>query len=653
MSATIYAPPSTSPPGSPRMSREELLAIVLDPARLPTPPAVALQIVTAASKPDCEPSEIVALLGLDPALCGKLLKAVNSCLYGLKSPVASVARAVHVLGLGTVRSLALGLSLPAVKVGGDTDAGLREYWVSSVGGAIIARELALLVRRPNPEDDLVAGLLRDLGELLLRQAFPDAWESHLARGVDNLVVDPCAAERESFGIDHADACAELLHSWNLPDDIVEPIRYHHHPEQLPTSQTRRDRAELLHFASQLVNLDVVAQHPRLLEQLLATAHDKYRLPQPALVEFLQKVAPRIEAFAGVLNQQIGPCPDFAAVLTAGATELVNLTVTTSRERLSGAPSMAATVRTVVGAPETGRTLAAPPGASPAPLFGAAVLPEFRFEFAEKLPDGGCRLGGYELVNLLGRGAMGIVFKAFEPSLHRYVAIKMLAPELAASPSARQRFAREARVAASIQHENIVTIYAVREARGASFLAMEYINGCCLETRVQEHGPMPAILHVTTARQIAAGLAAAHAKQVIHRDIKPANILIEGDTGRAKLTDFGLARVADDARMTADGALIGTPFYMAPEVIEGDPATPLSDLFSLGSVLYMMATGRVPFPGQTVAAVFNAVSSLDPIPPRQLRPSLPEWVEAVILRLLRKKPADRFPTAADVVAALGT
>ncbi|WP_227254959.1 protein kinase domain-containing protein [Frigoriglobus tundricola] len=630
----------------------ELLATLLDPSRLPTPPAVALQVVNAASRPDCDPNEIIGFLGLDAALCGKLLKAVNSCLYGLKQPVASVGRAVQVLGLKTVRSLALGLSLPAVKVGRGVEKSMRDYWVSSVGGAILARELAVLARRPNPDDDLVAGLLRDLGEVLLRQAFADTWEAHLGRHADRLVDDPCGAEVESFGIDHADVSAELLRGWKLPDDIVEPIRYHHQPALLSAGgKVQVERAELLQFASQLVQLDVVAQRPDLLAQLLATAHDRFGMTRAALVEFLQRVAPKVESFAAVLNQDIGQCPDFAAILAAGATELVNLTVENSRDRLSGTTRVGATRRLLPAVPAA-QTHAAPPDASPAPEQCLRVeLPEFRPEFAHQLPECGCRLGGYELRSLLGRGAMGVVFKAFEPSLHRYVALKLLAPELAAAPSARQRFAREARVAAAIQHENVVAIYAVRDSGAASYLAMEYVAGSCLETRVQEHGPMPVVLHTATARQIAAGLAAAHAKQIIHRDIKPANILIEAETGRAKLTDFGLARVTDDARMTADGALIGTPFYMAPEIIQGEAATPLSDLFSLGAVYYLMATGRVPFPGQTVAAVFNAVSSAEPVPPRRARPSVPEWLDQLILRLLRKDPADRYPTAAAVAAVL--
>jgi HD-like signal output (HDOD) protein/tRNA A-37 threonylcarbamoyl transferase component Bud32 len=649
VSATLYAQSASRPDPPPApATREEVLALVLDPSRLPSPPAVALQIVNAASRPDCPPSEIIALLELDPVLCGKLLKAVNSCLYGLKQPVASVARAVHVLGLKTVRSLALGLSLPAVKVGRSAPQEMRDFWISSVGGAIIARELAHLVRRQSPDDDLVAGLLRDLGEVLLRQAFADSWAHHIARHRDRTVTDPCGAEQASFGIDHADAGAELLHKWGLPAEIVDPIRHHHHPELLVTSgRALRERGELLWLASHLVHLDAVAQYPALLARVLGTAQTQFGLPRQALVEFLQRVVPKIESFASVLNQDIGQCPDFAAVLAAGAAELVNLTVENSRKKLSGTVAVGATVRNVPVAARQPPSTKLTPGTSDP----GQSRPEFRPEFATNFPETGYLLGEYEVFQLLGRGAMGVVFKAFEPSLKRNVAIKMLAPELATSELARQRFAREARAAAAIQHDNVVAIHAVREAVGIPYLAMEYVRGCCLETRVQQHGPMPIPLFVSAAKQLAAGLGAAHARHIVHRDVKPANILIEDETGRIKLTDFGLARVGDDAALTTDGALIGTPFYMAPEVIEGVPATPASDLFSLGGVFYMMATGRVPFAGQTVAAVFNAVTAAAPVPPRRLRPNLPEWLEQLTLRLLRKKPSERFPDTAAVAAVL--
>ncbi|MBP3956651.1 HDOD domain-containing protein [Gemmata sp. G18] len=652
MSTTIYPPPITQLPPRHRAAREEVLAAVLDPTRLPAAPAVALQVVTAASRPDCEPSEIVTLLALDSALCGKLLRAVNSCIYGLKQPIASVARAVHVIGLNTVRSLALGLSIPAVKFGRGAESAMRDYWMTSVGGAIIARELAVLVRRANPDDDLVAGLLRDLGELLLRQMYPDTWAKHVEYYGDRLVEDPCGLEIESFGIDHADITAEILQQWKLPPDIVEPIRYHHQPALAATGgKVHQNRAELLQFANYLVQLDTVAQNPELLDRVLNTAKDRFHLPRPALIAFLQNVAPKIEAFATVLNQDIGQCPNYAAALAAGAAELVNLTVENSRNRLGGSAASATTMR-----PNESTRLKpkpVPPPRTPVPASGGTTGPvEFRPEFVKNLPEGGCKLGDYELQSILGRGAMGIVFKAFEPSLHRFVAIKMLAPEVSSAPVARQRFAREARVAASIQHENVVGIHAVREAAGVPYLAMEYVGGSCLETRVEQHGSMPVLLALSAARQIAAGLAAAHAKQIIHRDIKPANILIEHESGRAKITDFGLARVIDDAKVTADGTLIGTPFFMAPETIQGRGADARSDLFGLGGVMYHMVTGRVPFPGQTVAAVFNAVCTKDPDPPCRLRPTVPDWLEDMILRLLQKDPAARYPDAASVAAILG-
>jgi len=638
--ATLPDPP-VAPVG--HASRADLLAVILDPARLPTPPAIALQVVNTASRPDCDPSEIVAFLSLDAALCGKLLKAVNSCLYGLKQPVASVGRAVQVIGLKMVRSLALGLSLPALKVGRGAEQGMREYWLSSVGGAIIARELAVLTRRPNPDDDLVAGLLRDLGEVLLRQAFPTEWSAHRAHHTGRLVDDPCGAEIESFGIDHADVTAELLRGWKLPNDLVAPIRHHHRPALLAANRTYADRAELLQFASYLVHVNEVAQRPELLSQVLTVARDRFGLTQTALVEFLQRVTPKIESFAAVLNQDIGQCPDFAAALATGATELVNLTVESNRERLSGTVRVPTPRRIAPPAPRTRSADA--PAAVPGTR---SKLPAFRTEFAHKLPEGGCQLGDYEVQSVLGRGALGVVFKAHDPSLNRHVAVKLLSPDVSVMTSARERFVRAARAAASIQHENVVSVHAVREAAGTVYLAMEYVPGACLETRLRLHGRMPEAQIVATARQIAAGLAAAHAKRIVHCDIKPANVLLEAETGRVKLTDFGLARVTSDG---THGTGTGTPFFMAPEVIRGEPATPLSDLFGLGGVLYEAATGQVPFSGQTVSAVFRAVRTAAPPSLRSLRPDLPAWLTGIIARLLEKDPARRYASASAVIAAI--
>lgn len=648
MSVTIIAPPSKSrgsiavPP-----TREQALAAVLDPNRLPSPPAVALQIVNSASRPDCTPGEIIALLGMDPALCGKVLRAVNSCLYGLKQPVASVARAVQVLGLKTVRSLALGLSLPAVKVGQEAAKEMRDFWISSVSGAIIARELSARNKRPNPDDDLVAGLLRDLGEMLLRATYPDAWADHLDRHGDRIVSDPCGAERESFGIDHAEVSAELLASWGLPADVVEPVRHHHRPERLAAeSRVLRERAEVLWLASSLAQLDSTAQVPSVLFRVLGEAETRFGLSRQALVDFLQRLVPKIEGFSSVLNQDVGQCPDFAAVLAAGAAELVNLTVQQNRDKISGTIVTNATVRA-----RPNETTCASQSYFERVEETKPAQPEFRSEFAANVPEGGFKLGDYEVKQLLGRGAMGVVFKAFEPKLEREVAIKILAPDLSTSENARKRFAREARAAAAIHHENVVAVYAVGETAGVPYLAMEFVRGASLESHVGRSGQLPLPQFISIARQLAAGLGAAHARHIVHRDVKPANILIEDETNRVKLTDFGLARAGDDATLTADGTLIGTPFFMAPEVISGSPATTASDVFSLGGVYYLMATGRLPFEGETVMSVLNAVATRAPMPIRQLRPDLPTWVEELIMRLMTKDPAARLRDATAVAAAL--
>ncbi len=279
-----------------------------------------------------------------------------------------------------------------------------------------------------------------------------------------------------------------------------------------------------------------------------------------------------------------------------------------------------------------------------------LLPEFRPEFVQQFPAGGCRLGGYELLEPLGRGTMGVVFKAFEPSLNRELAIKIVAPDLVQSTRVRQRFAREVRAAAAIRHENVVAVYAVGESAGVPYLAMEYVAGDCLEAHLIQHGALPIPRVVGIGRQIAAALVAAHARRIVHRDLKPANVLLEAGTGVVKLTDFGLARALDEVGMTANGALVGTAHFMAPEVIEGQPVAPASDLFALGAVLYEMATGRVAFPGNTVASVLHAICASEPEPPIRLRPDLPEWLIEIILWLLDKAPARR-PTAAQTLDAL--
>jgi serine/threonine protein kinase len=260
-----------------------------------------------------------------------------------------------------------------------------------------------------------------------------------------------------------------------------------------------------------------------------------------------------------------------------------------------------------------------------------------------------RIGRYEVERLIGSGGMGIVFKAFDSELHRPVAIKVLAPHLAGSGAARQRFAREARAAAAVVHEHVVAIHNVESDGAAPFLVMQFVAGESLQTRLDRQGPLDLSEILRIGRQTASGLAAAHAQGLVHRDIKPANILLEHGVERTLLTDFGLARAADDASLTHTGNFAGTPHYMSPEQACGDAIDPRSDLFSLGSVLYAMSTGRPPFRADTSMGILRRITDTRPRPICEVNPDVPVWLDALVTRLHAKLPADRIQTASEVVA----
>jgi serine/threonine protein kinase len=262
-----------------------------------------------------------------------------------------------------------------------------------------------------------------------------------------------------------------------------------------------------------------------------------------------------------------------------------------------------------------------------------------------------RLGHYEVFEILGRGGFGIVFRAFDEVLHRVVALKVLAPQLAATSPARKRFLREARAAAQVQHENVVQIYAVEE-QPLPYLVMEFISGETLQRRLSRTGPFPAIEVAAIGRQIADGLAAAHAVGLIHRDVKPGNILIEaGPKTCVKITDFGLARTADDASITQSGAIVGTPLYMSPEQAAGARLDHRCDLFSLGSVLYAITTGRPAFRAPTTLAILKRVGEDTPRPIQEIIPETPAGLCRIIERLMAKDPNERFQSALEVSTAL--
>ena len=268
------------------------------------------------------------------------------------------------------------------------------------------------------------------------------------------------------------------------------------------------------------------------------------------------------------------------------------------------------------------------------------------------PDSLGRVGHYEILQVVGHGGMGVVFKAFDEKLRRVVAIKVMAPELATSGTARKRFTREAQAAAAVNHEHVVAIHAVEEGDRLPFLVMQFIDGVSLQNKLDREGPpgLKEILRI--GLQIAEGLAAAHRQGLVHRDVKPANILLENGVARVKITDFGLARPVDDGSLTQPGLIPGTPAFMSPEQAAGEPLDHRSDLFSLGSVLYALCTGRAPFRASGSHAVLKRVIEDTPRPIPEVNPEIPAWVCDLISRLHAKNPADRLQSAKEVADLLG-
>jgi eukaryotic-like serine/threonine-protein kinase len=297
-----------------------------------------------------------------------------------------------------------------------------------------------------------------------------------------------------------------------------------------------------------------------------------------------------------------------------------------------------------------------PGSGPVHDFDVAdgsrqAYPELAFLAPSEDPAMVGRLGTYEIIGVLGRGGMGIVLKGFDRALSRNVAIKVLDPVLANVAAARQRFAREARAMAAVSHEHVVPVYAVDEHGSLPYFVMEYVPGGTLERRLIQDGPLEPIEVVRVGMQVAQGLAAAHAQGLVHRDIKPSNILLDQGTERVRVADFGLARTASDASFTRSGILAGTPLYMAPEQIRGEPCGAQSDLFSLGSLMYALCVGHPPFRGETVYAVMQRIIHDRPRSLREQNPTVPAWLEEFVMRLLAKESTQRFASAEEVAEIL--
>jgi serine/threonine protein kinase len=269
---------------------------------------------------------------------------------------------------------------------------------------------------------------------------------------------------------------------------------------------------------------------------------------------------------------------------------------------------------------------------------------------------GFAFGGYRIVSVLGRGGMGVVYLAEDLRLGRRVALKLLAPQLAEDPRFRDRFVRESRVAASIDHPNVIPIYEAGGEAGVLFIAMRYVQGTDLRALLKAEGAMAPPRAVALVRQVAGALDAAHARGLVHRDVKPGNVLIAESAGseageHAYLSDFGLTkRAASDSGITGTGQFVGTLDYAAPEQFEGKPLDARTDVYSMGCLLYECLAGHPPFRRENDAAVMYAHLLEDPPPLTIQRPALPDEIDAVIGRGMAKEPQQRYPSAGELAAA---
>jgi serine/threonine-protein kinase len=262
-----------------------------------------------------------------------------------------------------------------------------------------------------------------------------------------------------------------------------------------------------------------------------------------------------------------------------------------------------------------------------------------------------QIGRYKITGELGRGAMGIVYKADDPALGRTVALKTIAlsddePE---REEYRKRFLMEGKAAGRLTHPHIVTVYDFGEERDIAYLAMELLKGTELRTRMQE-GAIPVIEAVDIAGQVAEGLGFAHEHGVVHRDIKPGNIMLVA-RGQAKIMDFGIARTRASDHKTSTGVVLGTPKYMSPEQVAGSPVDHRSDIFSLGIVLYEMLTRTAPFGGEDTTQIMHKIANAEAAPPSRLNPEVPSLLDFVLARALKKDPGVRYQDAYEMAADL--
>ena len=315
------------------MSTKFLDDLLTNP-KIPTLPAVALRVLEKVGSPDCTLDAVGEIIRQDPALCGLILKTLNSALYSFSRPVTSVDKALVMLGLTRIRSLILTLYLPAIRRSCPPSPLLSDFWKASVIGAIITREISAQSSRRDPESDLLAALMRDLGRVVLMQGVPEKYTAILEAARGKSEAETCALEMIGLGLTHADVSAELLRRWRLPDAMTKAIAWHHRPEMAVGSDADTvARTLILHFASLATDFLTHPLLPGLRGQLIQSAEQNFGLDEERLAAFLEPLNEKVRSMAGFLDVDLGPDENFAEILANASQELVRLAMESSMESL--------------------------------------------------------------------------------------------------------------------------------------------------------------------------------------------------------------------------------------------------------------------------------------------------------------------------------
>src|SRR5262245_53166035 len=284
--------------------------------------------------------------------------------------------------------------------------------------------------------------------------------------------------------------------------------------------------------------------------------------------------------------------------------------------------------------------------------GRPAEPEGSIDDTPKLPPGTVLAGRYQIVDILGVGGMGAVYKAFDRELTRIVALKTILPEMAATPGALKRFKQEVLLAQSIVHKNVVRIFDIGEDGPTKFITMDFIEGKDLKDLIVQRGKLPASEAAGIIRQVCQGLEAAHAAGVVHRDLKPQNIMIQKD-GQVIVMDFGIAHSGDSRGVTQTGAFLGTPDYMSPEQAQTEQVDARSDIFSLGLIFYEMLTGKLPFHGKTVLETMFKRTTERALPPVEIERDVPKGANDIVVKCLQIEREQRYQSITELLGDLET